>query len=90
MIQSKPWYADIINYLVPGEIPLGWGKHGKDIFFYLVKIFYWDDPYLFKYCFDLIFRRCILDNEIRSVLSCYHEQACGGHFSGKKTAAKVI
>ena len=90
MVQSEPWYADIVNYLVTGEIPMGWSKHDKDRFFSLVKFFYWDDPYLFKYCADQIFRRCIPDNEIRDVLSFCHDQACGGHFSGKKTAAKVL
>jgi len=52
MVQAEPWYADIVNYLVTGEIPLGWNKHDKDKFFYLVKFFYWDDPYLFKYYSD--------------------------------------
>jgi len=39
---------------------------------------------------DQIFRKCIPDNEIRSVLSFCHDQACAGHFSEKKTAAKVL
>jgi len=55
-----------------------------------VKFFVWDDPYLFKYCADQVFRRCILGNEVRSVLSFCHDDACGGHFSGRKTAAKVL
>jgi len=75
---------------VTGKIPISWSKHDKDQFFSLVKFFYWDDPYLFKYCSDQIFRRCIPDNEIRNVLSFCHDQACGGHFSGKKAAAKVL
>ena len=61
-----------------GEIPLDWSKHDKDKFFYLVKFFYWDDPYLFKYCYDQMFRRCMSDNEIRSVFSFYYDQALGG------------
>jgi len=77
MVQSKPWYADIVNYLVTGEIPMGWSKHDKNRFFSLVKFFYWDNPYLFKYCPDQIFRRCILNNEIRNVLSFCHDQASG-------------
>ena len=32
----------------------------------------------------------MLDHEIRNVLSFCYDQACGGHFSGKKTAAKVL
>ena len=34
-----------------------------------VNNFYWDDPYLFKYCPDQIFQRCIPDNEVSSVLN---------------------
>ena len=73
MVQSEPRYADIVNYLVTGEIPVGWSKHDKDRFFSMVKFFYWDDPYSFKYYSDQIFRRCILDNKIRNVLSFCHD-----------------
>ena len=55
-----------------------------------VKKFYWDDPYLFKYCSDQIFRRCILDNEVSSVINFCHSEACDGHFSSRKTTAKIL
>ena len=55
-----------------------------------VKNFYWVDPYLFKYCPDQIFRRCIPDNEVSSVIKFYHSKACGGHFSSKKMTAKIL
>ena len=32
----------------------------------------------------------IPDNEIQSVISFCHEQACGGHFSVKKIATKIL
>ena len=79
-----------MNYLVAGRIPEGWTKNDKNRFFHLVKFFVWDDPYLFKYYSDQVFRRCILDHKVRSVLSFCHDQACGGHFNGRKTAAKVL
>jgi len=69
---------------------LRWTKNDRDRFFHLVKFFIWDDPYLFKYCANQVFRRCIPDNEVRSVLSFYYDKAYGGHFSGRKTAAKVL
>ena len=72
------------------KIPKGWTKNDGDRFFHLVKFFFWDDPYLFKYYSDQVFRSCIPDHEVRSVLSFYHDQACGGHFGGKKTAAKIL
>jgi len=55
-----------------------------------VKFYVRDDPYLFKYCYVHIVRRYVLDHEIRSDLSFCHDQVCGGHFSGKTTAAKVL
>ena len=79
-----------MNYLVAGRIPESWTKNDRDRFFHLVKFFVWDDLYLFKYCYDQLFRRCIPDHEVRSVLFFCHNQACGGHFSGTKTAAKVL
>ena len=67
------WHADILNSLVTGKIHEGWTKNGRDRFFHLVKFFIWNDPYLFKYYSDQVFRRCILDQEVRSVLSFYHD-----------------
>ena len=89
-ISVDPWYADIVNYLATKEIPSFWSKQDKCKFLSQVKYFYQDDPYLFKYCSDQIIRRCIPDNEIRSVLSFCHGQACDGHFGPKKNAEKVL
>jgi len=55
-----------------------------------VKNFYWDDPYLFKYYPDQIFRRSISDNEVSSVIKLCHSKACGSHFSSKKITAKIL
>jgi len=89
-VQPDPWYADIVNYLVAGKIHESWTKNDRDRFFYLLKFFVWDDLYFFKYCYDQIFRRCIPDCDVRSILSFCHDQACGGHFSGRKTATKAL
>jgi len=90
IVHSDTWFANIVNYIVFGRIPEEWTKNDQDRFFHLVKFFAWDDPYLLKYYSDQNFRRCVPDHEIRSVLSFYHDQACRGHFTGKKTATKVL
>jgi len=79
-----------VNYLIAGSIPEGWTTNDRDRFLHLVKFFVWDNPYLFKYCSDQVFRRCIPDNEVRSVLSFYHDRASEGHFSDRKTAVRVL
>jgi len=56
----------------------------------MVKNFFLDDPYLFKYCPDQIIRRCIPELDQSSVISFCHDHACGGHFSAKKTIAKIL
>ncbi|KAL9382439.1 hypothetical protein Peur_025474 [Populus x canadensis] len=87
---GSPWYADIANYLATSQIPSHWSKLDKQKFLRNVRTFFWDDPYLFKYCPDQIVRRCIPDHEIPSVINFCHALACGGHFSSKKTTAKIL
>ncbi|KAH9717199.1 hypothetical protein KPL71_021736 [Citrus sinensis] len=75
-INKMPWYANIVNYLATGEMPCDWSSQDKKICLTEVKSFYWDEPYLFKYCSDQIFRRCIPDDEItvlRNFLSRYSQ-----------------
>ena len=72
------------------DLPTHWSTEDKGKFLNEVKKFYWDDPYLFEYCPDQIFRRCIPDNEVSNVIKLYHSEACGSHFSSKKTAAKIL
>ncbi|XP_076902845.1 uncharacterized protein LOC143557724 [Bidens hawaiensis] len=54
------------------------------------KQYIWDDPDLFKIGADQMIRRCIPEEDVRSVLEYAHSSACGGHFSGQKTARKVL
>jgi hypothetical protein len=48
--REPPWYADIVNYLVTGQIPSHWSKQDNDRFFKQVQSYFWEDPELFKYC----------------------------------------
>ncbi|XP_043705289.1 uncharacterized protein LOC122655119 [Telopea speciosissima] len=86
----SPWFAHIVNYLAIEKHPVGWTKQEKDRFFSQLKFYYWEDPKLFKYCPDQVIRHCVPQSEFHSILTFYHTLACGGHFRGKKTAAKVL
>jgi hypothetical protein len=55
-----PWFADIVNYLVTGQMPSHWTKHDRSKFLAELKHYFWDDPYLFKYCPDQIIRDVFL------------------------------
>ena len=65
ILQNLPWYADIVNYLVTKDIPTDWSKQDRDRFLSQIRYYVWDDPYLFKYCPDQVFRRCVLETEQR-------------------------
>jgi hypothetical protein len=83
-LSSTPWFANIVNFLTTRDLPTYWSTQDNKKFLNEVKNFYWDDPYLFKYCPDQIFWRCIPD------IKFCHSKACGGHFSSKKTTAKIL
>jgi hypothetical protein len=85
-----PWFADIVNYLVTDQMPLHWGRQDKIKILSMVKTFFWDDPYLFKYCPNQIIRRCISEHDQSNVISFCHDHACEGHFSVNKTVAKIL
>ncbi|CAN6588637.1 unnamed protein product [Malus baccata var. baccata] len=85
-----PWFADIVNYLVKGVVHPDLTFQQKKKFLFDVKHYFWDEPYLFKYCPDQIIRRCIPEDEQESVLRFAHHFACGGHFGQKRTAEKIL
>jgi len=90
IMHGEPWYADIANYLASGQIPSNWSGQDKHRFMSQMRFFFWDEPYLFKYCPDQIIRRCLPEEEHQSVLTFCHKLACGGHFGPRKTAEKVL
>jgi len=89
-LSTMPWFANIINFLISGQFPAHWSTQDKRKFLNEVKNFYWDNPYLFKCYPDQIYQRCIPDNEVSSVIKFCHYEAYGGHFSSRKTTAKIL
>ncbi|KAL3577714.1 hypothetical protein D5086_019218 [Populus alba] len=63
-VSTMPWFANIVNFLVSGQLPTHWSTQDK--------------------------RKCIPDNEVSSVIKFCHSEACGGHFSSRKTTAKIL
>ncbi|RVW63844.1 Retrovirus-related Pol polyprotein from transposon 17.6 [Vitis vinifera] len=84
LVEEVPWFAHIANYLVTGEIPSEWSSQDKKNFFAKVHAYYWEEPFLFKYCADQIIRKCVPEQEKHGILSHCHENACGGHFASQR------
>nr|GEU57292.1 reverse transcriptase domain-containing protein [Tanacetum cinerariifolium] len=50
--KDKPWFADFANYLVDDVIPKGMTYQQKNNFFSDLKHYFWEEPYLFKECYE--------------------------------------
>ncbi|WJZ82871.1 hypothetical protein VitviT2T_002595 [Vitis vinifera] len=80
-IDVAPWYSHIANFLVTGELPSEWNAQDKRHFFAKIHAYYWEEPFLFKYCADQIIRKCVPEQEQSGILSHCHDSACGSHFA---------
>jgi hypothetical protein len=50
------WYANIMNFMVAGYVPLGENKRKLQV---ESRRHLWDDPYLYRVCSDGLLRRCV-------------------------------
>ena len=50
LLENTPWYAHIVNYLVTGEVPSEWKAQDRKHFFAKIHAYYWEEPFVFKYC----------------------------------------
>ena len=71
-------------------LPLEFTYQQKKRFFAQLKHYYWDEPSLYKHYADQVIRRCVIEEEMESILNHCHTLACGGHFWGNRTTAKVL
>nr|GEY56793.1 reverse transcriptase domain-containing protein [Tanacetum cinerariifolium] len=55
--KDEPWFADFANYLMGDIISKGMTYQQKKKFFSELKHYFWEEPYLFKVCFDGMIRR---------------------------------
>ena len=85
-----PWYADIVNYLAYGVVPSEFSYQQKRNLRTDSRYYIWDDPLLFKRGADMIIIRCVPESEqCKIVIEC-HASPYGGHFSGERTAHKIL
>jgi hypothetical protein len=83
---SDPWYANIINFMVVGYVPLGENKR-KVI--HESRLHLWDEPYLYGVCSDGLLRRCVLAEEATKIIERCHLSPYGGHYGAFHTNAKI-
>ena len=87
---QSPWYADIVNYLAYGVMPPEFSYQQRKKLRTNNRFYIWDDPLLFKRGVDMIIRRCVQKSEQGRILYECHASPYGEHFTGDKTAHKIL
>ncbi|XP_062094020.1 uncharacterized protein LOC133800058 [Humulus lupulus] len=59
-------------------------------FYSEVKHYYCEEPILYRHCVDQVIRRCVLEDEMHSILTHCHTLQCGGNFGASRTIVKVL
>jgi hypothetical protein len=77
VMDSNPWYANIVNFMISGYIPPGKNKRKLQA---ESRCHLWDDPYLHRVCFDGLLRRCVLMIEGFQIIRKCHAAPYGGHY----------
>eukprot|EP00253_Pinus_taeda_P003270 PITA_03270 len=85
-----PWIANISNYLVSAQFPPHLSSKEKSKIVRKSAPFTWTGGNLFKPGLDQILRHCVRDEEVFDILLTCHNGPCGGHFSAKRTALKIL
>nr|XP_016512315.1 PREDICTED: uncharacterized protein LOC107829365 [Nicotiana tabacum] len=87
---TAPWYADYVNFIASGVTPPELTPDNRRRFLHDVRLYMWDEPFLYRLCADQLVRRCVLEEEMNAILHSCHASPYGGHHDGDRTAQKVL
>jgi hypothetical protein len=71
-------------------MPPQFNSQQRNKIFYVLRHYFWDDPFLYKKDVDAIIRRCVPKSEQQSIIQDCHAIPYGGHHAGQRTSAKVL
>ncbi|GJZ40204.1 putative reverse transcriptase domain-containing protein [Tanacetum coccineum] len=81
---------DFVNFHCGKRLfPLNWSFQKERRFFSQVKTYFWEEPYAFKLCADIIMRRYVAGSKTLEILAHCHSGPTGGHHSANVTMKKV-
>nr|XP_009763076.1 PREDICTED: uncharacterized protein LOC104215035 [Nicotiana sylvestris] len=87
---TTPWYADYVNFIASGVTPPELTPDNRRRFLHDVRLYMWDEPFLYRLCADQLMRRCVPEEEMSAILHSCHASSYGGHHGGDRTAQKVL
>jgi hypothetical protein len=87
---ASPGFADYANFLVGKVMPPQFNSQQRKKFFYDLRHYFWDDPFLQKKGVDGIIRLCLPASEQQSIIRDCHASPYGGQHAGQRNVAKVL
>eukprot|EP00253_Pinus_taeda_P029126 PITA_29126 len=87
---QTPWFVDVANYLVTGELPSHLLPREKRKIIQESARYSWIANEFHKTGPDLMIKRCVKEDEMPDILKSCHDEPCGGHFVNKRTTYKII
>ncbi|RVW12717.1 Retrovirus-related Pol polyprotein from transposon 297, partial [Vitis vinifera] len=64
-----------VENVVADHLSSEWNAQDRKHFFAKIHAYYWEEPFLFKYCADQIIRKCVPEDEQQGILNHCHENA---------------
>eukprot|EP00253_Pinus_taeda_P005775 PITA_05775 len=89
-LMNKPITNDIANYLVTGKLPPHLFPSERRKIIQESSKYSWISNELFKTGPDFVIRRCVWEDEMPDILKACHDEPCGGHFTDRRTAYKIL
>ena len=86
VMDSNPWYTNIVNFMVVGYVP---PEENKKKLQAKSRCHLWDDPYLYRVCSDGLLRRCVPTAEGMQIIEKCHVAPYGGHYGVFRTQAQI-
>ena len=80
--------SNYANFIVGKVLPPHFTYQQKKKFFYDLRHYFWDDPFLYKKSVDGIIRRCVPEHEQQAIIRDCHDSPYGGHHAVDRTGAK--
>eukprot|EP00253_Pinus_taeda_P007300 PITA_07300 len=87
---KTPWYANVANYLIVGKLQKHLTPNERKQIVPRSTRFSWIRGYLFHTGENMHIKRCICEDKIVEIMKAYHDRPCGGLFSNRSTAHKVL
>ncbi|XP_070043251.1 uncharacterized protein [Nicotiana tomentosiformis] len=81
---------DYMNFIASGVTPPELTLNNRRRFLHDVRLYMWDDPFLYRQCADQLVQRCVPKEEMNAILHDCHASPYGGHHGGDRTAQKVL